>query len=272
MAFVKLDTAILRSSLWIERDMRSLFVTALVMAEPREFAEPCPQIEVRSLEFTGWVVPPGWYGFVPAAGVGIVHQDGLPTDEGLNQLERLCSPDPESRSQEYDGRRMARINGGYLILNYFKYRDFDHTAADRMRRLRARRKVASVTANNVDVTPNVTEAEDRVQSAELQSSSSSSRETLLSAVPNRAAWEAVLNGALQGLDGPMLTAAQLERAVTDYVGNGEHAKPNLRYFRAYLRDAARPAETPIRHSASGGGARNDAALEAWLAKKESHRG
>ena len=146
--------------------MRSLFVTALVMAEPYEATSAMEQIEVHSLATTGWSVPPGWYGMVNAAGVGIVRQDGLSIEDGLNHLQRLCSPDPESRSQEYDGRRMARVNGGYIILNYFKYRDFDHTAADRMRRLRARRKAAGVTPNGVVVTPNVTDTEYRVQSAE----------------------------------------------------------------------------------------------------------
>ena len=35
---------------------------------------------------------------------------------------------------------MIRVNGGFLILNYMKYRDKDHTAAERQRRLRARKK------------------------------------------------------------------------------------------------------------------------------------
>ena len=40
MGFVKLDCAIVDSSLWVERDHRSLFITALVMAEPFEFSGP----------------------------------------------------------------------------------------------------------------------------------------------------------------------------------------------------------------------------------------
>ena len=73
MAFVKLDTGILDSTLWIERDQREIFITALLMAEPREFSEPIQQIEIGELIFTGFEAPPGWYGFVPAASFGIIH-------------------------------------------------------------------------------------------------------------------------------------------------------------------------------------------------------
>ena len=50
--------------------------------------------------------------------------------------------------------------------------------------------------------------------------SSSARETLLAAVPQRPTWEAVLSSALQGMHGPPLTAEQLDRAVVDYWGTG----------------------------------------------------
>ncbi len=140
MTFVKLDSAMLNSSIWHQRDDRSVFVTALLMAEPFELREPAAQMEVRSLEETGWLVPPGWYGMVRAAASGIILKDGIERAAGLVVLEALGSPDPESRSPEYEGRRLVRISGGYLVLNYFQYRDRDHGAADRMRRLRERRK------------------------------------------------------------------------------------------------------------------------------------
>lgn len=174
--FVKLDSDIVRSSLWIGRDLRSLFITALVMAEPLEVLESLPQLEVRSLEPTGFTVPPGWYGIVRAAGVGILRMDGIAAEAGYPLLEQLGSPDPDSRSRKWDGRRLARVDSGYIVLNYFDYRDRDYSAADRMRRLRERRKLAalaataaleaSVTANGDVVTANVTQAESRVQRAE----------------------------------------------------------------------------------------------------------
>ena len=149
MAFVKLDTGILDSTLWIERDCREIFITALLMAEPREFNHPLPQIAIGSLDHTGFEAPPGWYGFVAAASLGIINRAGVEREAGLQALHKLGEPESESRSKEFDGRRMIRVNGGFLILNYMKYRDKDHTAAERQRRLRERKKAletANVTA------------------------------------------------------------------------------------------------------------------------------
>ena len=142
MAFVKLDCGLLNSTLWLQREQREIFITALLMAEPYELRTPTGQIEVRSLEYTGFEVQPGWYGFVPAAGIGIIGRARVEKEPGLKALEALGSPDPESRSPEHDGRRMIRVDGGYLILNFQKYREKDHTSAERSRRYRER-KVAS---------------------------------------------------------------------------------------------------------------------------------
>jgi hypothetical protein len=171
MPFVKLDTGILNSTLWVERECRELFITALLMAEPQEFLSPNPQIAVRSLEPTGWDVPPGWYGFVPAAGVGIIRRAIMDQDLGMVALERLCSPDPESRSGEFEGRRMARIDGGYIVLNYMKYRERDYTGAERQRRYRLRKN--GVTRNDVEVTRDITQAEVEVK-AEVDKTKDSS--------------------------------------------------------------------------------------------------
>lgn len=179
MAYVKLDTGILNSTLWVDRDAREIFLTALLMAEPYEVLEPMPQLEVASLETTGFCVPPGWYGFVSAAGVGIVRRAMLEQDAGLEALARLGVPEVESRSRDFDGRRLVRVNGGYIVLNFFKYRDRDHTAATRSQRYRDRKKAA--TRDDVDATRDVTyrdrsvtEAVGSRQEAEAVSSSSSS--------------------------------------------------------------------------------------------------
>jgi hypothetical protein len=140
MAFVKLDTKILDSTLWIERDLREIFITALLMAEPREFREPIRQIEVGRLEFTDFEAPPGWYGFVPAASLGIINRAGVEREAGISALQKLGDPEIESRSTDFGGRRMIRTDGGFVILNFMKYRDKDHTAAQRQRRLRERKK------------------------------------------------------------------------------------------------------------------------------------
>lgn len=149
MPFVKLDCGMLMSTIWVDLDARIVFITALLMAEPAEYPEPVPQIHVNSLNYTGWSAPPGWYGYVPAAGPGIVRMAGLKDAEGMAALERLGDPDLGSRSQEYDGRRLIRIDGGYLVLNYIRYREKDATTAERSKRWRERKKIAESVTTRV---------------------------------------------------------------------------------------------------------------------------
>lgn len=153
MAFVKLDTKILVSTLWMDPTACKVFITALLMAEPREITEPTRAMQVADLADNGFVIPPGWYGFVPAAGSGIVRLSLVEQSLGMEALERLTAPDNESRTPDHEGRRMARIAGGYLILNFIKYRDRDHSSAERQARFRARKKQTSNASNAVTVTP-----------------------------------------------------------------------------------------------------------------------
>ena len=140
MAFVKLDVGILDSSLWWERAVREVFITALLMAEPYESLEPMEQLDVRNMKPTGFIVPPGWYGLVQAAGVGIISRALLDKEEGMKALEILGSVDTESRSKDFGGRRLVRVDGGYIVLNFIKYREKDHTNAERQRRFREKKK------------------------------------------------------------------------------------------------------------------------------------
>jgi hypothetical protein len=139
-SFVKLDAGILNSTLWGDYDARQLFITALLMAEPYEVRKPEQVIEVDSLKPMGWDVPPGWYGRVEAAGSGIIHRCGLSYEAGIPALKRLASPEPESRSRDFEGRRLARVDGGYLVLNFIKYRERDYGNAERCKRWRERVK------------------------------------------------------------------------------------------------------------------------------------
>tara|TARA_R110000868_G_scaffold58139_3_gene179646 strand:- start:882 stop:1337 length:456 start_codon:yes stop_codon:yes gene_type:complete len=146
MPFVKLDCGILNSTLWIDRAAREIFITALLMAEPFEVRSPLETLNVYDIKPAQFKVPPGWYGFVPAAGPGIVRMAGLDRKEGMEALERLGAPESESRSPEYDGRRMVRISGGYIILNFTKYREKDSTTAERSKRWRERQKIKEAEA------------------------------------------------------------------------------------------------------------------------------
>jgi hypothetical protein len=161
MPFVKLDRGLLDSSLWPDRDARDLFVTALLMADPHEARKDLPQIAVDSLAPTGFVLAAGWYGFVAAAGAGIIHRAGIDQAAGIEGLRRLGEPDPDSRSSAAGGRRLVRVEGGYIVVNFDKYRQKDHTAAERSRRFRDRKKRSDTGATPLRVTrtATVTEAE-----------------------------------------------------------------------------------------------------------------
>src|SRR3972149_1530305 len=107
MPFVKLDCGILDSSLWLARPAREIFITALLMAEPYESDVPLPQIAGDNLTPTGWVAPPGWYGFIAAAGPGIISRAGLPVEDvSVQALIDLGSPDPSTRSTINDRSRL----------------------------------------------------------------------------------------------------------------------------------------------------------------------
>lgn len=171
MAFVKLDCGILDSTLWIDRDSREIFITALLMAVPHEVVTPLRHYEVRTLTETGWEVPPGWYGFVPAAGIGIVRRAGLDAEAGLSALERLGSAEAESRSSDFGGRRLVRVDGGYIVLNFMKYRDRDYTGAERAKRYRERKRGGvNVAASRVTLAASrrdITQAEAEAEAEEL---------------------------------------------------------------------------------------------------------
>ena len=139
MPFVKLDSQILTSTLWFDRDSRDVFITALLLAVPTQIDEPKPTLLLDSLVPDTFVVPPGWYGFAPTSGPGLAKLAGIDRAPGLAALKFLAAPDPESRSDAFDGRRMVRVDGGFILLNYDRFRERDHTSAERSRRFRLRR-------------------------------------------------------------------------------------------------------------------------------------
>ncbi len=123
-------------------------------------------LSVRSLEPLGFTVPAGWYGFVRAAGIGIVRQAGIPDSaRGMDALEVLSRTDPESRTAAWEGRRMVRVDGGFVILNFMKYRERDMTASERSRRWRdaQRSQRRSATPEQPFVTQVEVEVEGEVQ-------------------------------------------------------------------------------------------------------------
>lgn len=118
MPFVKLDCGILDSSLWVEAaPVRIVFITVLAMSGPE--------------------------GVCRATAPGIARRANLPIAQVRSALELLEAPDEESRSLTDEGRRLKRVDGGYFVVNYARYRAKDYTATERKRRERDRKRDAS---------------------------------------------------------------------------------------------------------------------------------
>jgi hypothetical protein len=99
----------------------------------------------------------------------------LPQKTVDHAIENLSSPDPRSRSLNDEGRRIQRVDGGYRVINYEKYRAFspnegnpNSPGAIRVRRWREKQK--GVTSQPVVTQGNVTS----VTSASASASSSAS--------------------------------------------------------------------------------------------------
>jgi hypothetical protein len=154
MPFVKLDTGILDSSLWMEDPVTRLtLITMLAMCNPE--------------------------GLCPATAPGIARRGNLPLSSVRRSLKKLESPDPDDRSGVDKGRRIKRVAGGYVVTNYLRYREKDYTAAERMRRYRQRQNGAPVTRDDRHVTRNVTQGRREKGEAEAEV------ETRNGAVPSR---------------------------------------------------------------------------------------
>lgn len=178
MSFVKLDCNMLNSSIWPDKDARDVFITMLLMASLWDTTNPIEAKEIRSLSPSGFVVPPGWYGWVGAAAPGIAHRCGIDPRKCIDAIERLASPDPDSRSSRFDGRRIARIDGGYVILNYDEYRKRDTTASERSKRYREK-----IAAERRSVTPDSPDCQtdDRERRSDTHTESRGQREEYRSA-------------------------------------------------------------------------------------------
>lgn len=92
-AFTKLQRSIVTSSIWLQdADTRLVWITLLALCD-RD-------------------------GIVRASPLGLAHQARVSPDGCFRALDLLQSPDKDSRSTDYEGRRIERVDGGFLVLNY----------------------------------------------------------------------------------------------------------------------------------------------------------
>lgn len=142
MAFVKLFSSIMDSTIWQEPDhTRIVWITLMAMADrDGEIAASIPGLAARAR--------------VPLAAAEIA-------------LGTFLAPDQYSRTEAHEGRRIEKIDGGWRLLNYFKYREarspdeIREKAAERKRRERERKchSVTSVTKRDSHGSHAIAEAE-----------------------------------------------------------------------------------------------------------------
>lgn len=81
-------------------------------------------------------------GLVEGSVPGLARQAVVTTEECQKALECFLSPDPNSRTEEFDGRRIEKVPGGWQILNFKAYRaklaDMREAEANRLRVERCR--------------------------------------------------------------------------------------------------------------------------------------
>lgn len=95
--WTKLFSSIVTSSIWCEDDKTFRVWVALLALSDQE-------------------------GIVEGSVPGLANLCRLQPAEMRAALEKLASPDPDSRSPEFEGRRIKKIEGGWRLLNYEKYR------------------------------------------------------------------------------------------------------------------------------------------------------
>lgn len=105
MGYAALDSSILDSSLWDEsEDVRLVWITLLAMSDRNGYVKTNLRGLSKRVNFIG---------------IGI--------DEAMLRVQkcvnRLSSPDIESRCKENEGRRLEEVDGGWTILNYWLYRE-----------------------------------------------------------------------------------------------------------------------------------------------------
>jgi hypothetical protein len=128
MAYTKLWHRIVTSSIWDAEDhTRLVWITMLALAN-RD-------------------------GYVESTRKALSLLARVPFHDCVRALEGLSSPDPDSRTPDDDGRRIEAVQGGWILLNYARYRDSTSDdphavkARDRQRlhRERARARDSNVT-------------------------------------------------------------------------------------------------------------------------------
>jgi hypothetical protein len=133
VTFTKLFSSITASTVWCEPDRtRIVWIAMLAMADRK--------------------------GRVWASIPGLASIARVPVEDCRTAIESFLSPDRDSRTKDNEGKRIEEIDGGWLLLNYEKYRerqDAETIKESKRRYINARRarerQGITIRANKVDI-------------------------------------------------------------------------------------------------------------------------
>jgi hypothetical protein len=133
--FTKLFSDILHSTVWrTDMHVKVVWITMLAMSDR--------------------------HGQVLSSIPGLADMAKVSLDQCLDALKTLSSPDEYSRTKDFEGRRVAEIDGGWLLLNYEKYRAKKDEEEQRLRAIaKSRRYRESLVTEPVTITENHPKAE-----------------------------------------------------------------------------------------------------------------
>jgi len=130
--YTKLWASILQSTVWQESlSTKVTWITMLALCDSR--------------------------GYVGASIPGLAHSAGVTIPECEAALAAFLAPDPYSRTQEHEGRRLEVEEGGWRVLNYERHReglaDEERRALNRESQRRSRARRAAKAAEDTTVSP-----------------------------------------------------------------------------------------------------------------------
>jgi hypothetical protein len=97
--YVKIFGSILDSSVWDESaETRLVWITMLLMADE--------------------------HGFVRGTPASLARRAVVGREQAEDALRVLEAPDPRSHTTDHEGRRIEAADGGWVVLNYAKYREY----------------------------------------------------------------------------------------------------------------------------------------------------
>lgn len=133
--FTKLFSDIVMSTIWREDDKtRIVWITMLATADAE--------------------------GNVSASVPGLADAARVSVEDCRRALSNLAAPDPDSRTKDFEGRRITEIEGGWHIINYIKYRNRNPSRAAYFRQYRENRKKTEIkTLHNAPQSTNVTQTD-----------------------------------------------------------------------------------------------------------------